>query len=94
MNRYPFEVRPLADEDGGGFLLSYPDFNQCVSHGDTIEEVFKNGQAALDVIISTLRAKGLPVPPPNQTSITSGKFFFVSLNRFINGLHDDQNDNS
>jgi hypothetical protein len=23
---YPFEVRPLAEEDGGGHLVSFPDF--------------------------------------------------------------------
>ncbi len=23
---YPFEVRPLSADEGGGFLISYPDF--------------------------------------------------------------------
>ena len=24
---YPFEITPLTEEDGGGFLISFPDFN-------------------------------------------------------------------
>ena len=23
---YPFEIRPLTPDEGGGFLISYPDF--------------------------------------------------------------------
>jgi len=25
---YPFEVRPLTEEDGGGYLISFPDFSE------------------------------------------------------------------
>ena len=62
MNNYPFEVRPLSDNEAGGFLISYPDFNQCVSDGETIEEAIKNGQEALTATIVMLEANGLPVP--------------------------------
>ena len=62
MNNYPFEVRPLSDNEGGGFLISYPDFNQCISDGETIEEAIKNGQEALTATIAMLEANGLPVP--------------------------------
>jgi len=27
---YPFEIKPLGSDDGGGFLISYPDFAECV----------------------------------------------------------------
>jgi antitoxin HicB len=74
MNNYPFEVRPLSCEEGGGFLISYPDFNQCVSDGETVEEAIKNGQAALEATIATLEANGLPIPLPNQCNVASGKF--------------------
>jgi antitoxin HicB len=65
MNNYPFEVRPLSIDEGGGFLISYPDFNQCVSDGETVEEAIKNVQAALEVTIATLEANGLPIPQSN-----------------------------
>ena len=28
LNAYPFEIRPLSAAEGGGFLISYPDFSE------------------------------------------------------------------
>ena len=47
LSDYPFEVRPLSEEEGGGFLLSFPDFAECISDGETIEEAIENGRDAL-----------------------------------------------
>ena len=38
---YPFEaythvVSPLSAEDGGGFLITFPDLPGCMSDGETI----------------------------------------------------------
>ena len=74
VSAYPFEVRPLADEDGGGFLISFPDFAECISDGDTIEEALVNGRVALKETIAALKAKKLPVPMPNSGGVASGKF--------------------
>jgi len=71
---YPFEIRPLSAEEGGGFLISYPDFSECISDGETLEEALRNGKDALKATIAVLKAKGLPVPAPNSGGIASGKF--------------------
>ncbi len=71
---YPFEVRPLTTEEGGGFLISYPDFSDCFSDGDTVEEALENGKDALKSTIAALKAKDIPVPAPNGGSGASGKF--------------------
>jgi antitoxin HicB len=71
---YPFEIRPLSAEEGGGFLISYPDFSECISDGETVEEALKNGKDALKSTIAALKAKDLPVPTPNSGGIASGKF--------------------
>ena len=71
---YPFEVRPLSAEEGGGFLISYPDFSDCISDGETVEEALKNGKDALKSTIAALKAKELPVPAPNGGGVASGKF--------------------
>ena len=71
---YPFEIRPLTADEGGGFLISYPDFSECISDGETVEETLKNGQDALKATIATLKSKALPVPTPNSGGIASGKF--------------------
>ena len=71
---YPFEVRPLSVEEGGGFLISYPDFSDCISDGETVEEALANGKDALKATINALKAKDLPVPSPNSGGVASGKF--------------------
>ena len=72
LDAYPFEVRPLTVEEGGGFLVSYPDFSECVSDGETPEEAIANGREALMETIAALEEKGLPVPAPNSGGIASG----------------------
>lgn len=71
---YPFEIRPLGPEEGGGFLISYPDFSDCISDGETVGETLKNGQDALKATIAALKAKALPVPAANSGGVASGKF--------------------
>jgi len=71
---YPFEIRPLAKDEGGGYLISYPDFNSCISDGETVEEAISNGREALAGMIESLEAWGRPVPAPNSGGVASGKF--------------------
>ena len=51
---YPFEIRPLSAEGGGGFLISYPDFSDCLSDGETVQEALANGKDALKSTIAAL----------------------------------------
>lgn len=74
LSDYPFEIRPLSEEDGGGFLISFPDFAECISDGESIEEAVASGQDALKATIAALKAKKLPVPAPNSGGVASGKF--------------------
>ena len=74
LSDYPFEIRPLSQEEGGGFLISYPDFAECIPDGETVEDALKNGQDALRATIAALEAKNLPVPVANSGGIASGKF--------------------
>lgn len=73
-NEYPFEIVPLSAEDGGGFLISFPDFSECISDGETIEEAIHNGMDALHETIAALESMGLPVPEPGSGGSYSGKF--------------------
>jgi antitoxin HicB len=61
---YPFEIKPLTEEKGGGYLISFPDFNECISDGETPEEAMKNGFDALQETIDALESMGFPIPKP------------------------------
>jgi predicted RNase H-like HicB family nuclease len=50
---YPFEIRPLAQDEGGGWLITYPDLPGCMSDGETPEEAIANGR---DAVIAWLKA--------------------------------------
>ena len=47
--RFPknrIELRPLTEEEGGGWLASFPDLPGCVSDGETPEEALHNAMEA------------------------------------------------
>lgn len=83
LDAYPFELRPLSTEEGGGYLISFPDFNECIADGETIDEAIAEGQSALAAVIATLQEKGLPVPRPGSFDAYSGKF----VQRIPKSLH-------
>ena len=63
---YPFEVRPLSLEEGGGYLISFPDFAECISDGESVDEAIENGRDALKATVAALKARKLSVPAPNS----------------------------
>jgi antitoxin HicB len=66
LSQYPFEIRPLILEEGGGFLITFPDFSECLSDGETIEEAIQNGLDALRETIAALESNGYPLPEPGS----------------------------
>lgn len=74
LTQYPFEMRPLSPEDGGGFLISFPDFSECISDGETPEKAIRNGLDALEETIAALESLNMPVPEPGSGGSYSGKF--------------------
>lgn len=67
LSQYPFNIRRLSKDEGGGFLISFPDFSDCISDGETPEEAIHNGMDALRETIAALEEFGFPVPDPNKT---------------------------
>ena len=65
LDHYQFTVRPLSKDEGGGYLVEYPDIPGCMSDGETIEEAITNGREALRDCIEVFRESGRKVPKPN-----------------------------
>ncbi len=71
---YPFVVRPLSAEDGGGYLIEFPDFPGCMSDGDTIDEAIENGKDAMTAWIAAMNEAGRSVPSSGAAHRHSGKW--------------------
>ena len=74
VDRYPFTIRPLAAEDGGGFLIEYPDLPGCHSDGDTPEQAVVNGRDAVRSYLLSCKKHGDPMPKPSSPALLSGQF--------------------
>src|SRR5882672_6701783 len=62
---FRFEIRPLAKEEGGGFLVSFPDLPGCISDGETHEEAIANAKDAFAAWIAAHEEEGRDIPTPN-----------------------------
>ena len=74
LDAYPFRVTPLSTQDGGGYLIEYPDVPGCMSDGETPEEAMANGRDALKASLRTLREFGDAIPEPGRFAISSGQW--------------------
>ncbi|HEY4115208.1 MAG TPA: toxin-antitoxin system HicB family antitoxin [Rhizomicrobium sp.] len=68
LERYPFIVRKLSEEEGGGFLCEFPDIAGVFGDGKTALAAIKDGQKALGSAVAALRETGRNVPPPGSAS--------------------------
>lgn len=62
---YRFEMRRLAEEEGGGILIAFPDLPGLISDGETYEEAIRNGREAFVEWIEAWQEMGRKVPLPN-----------------------------
>ena len=69
---YPFEVRPLSKEEGGGYSICFPDLPGCWSDGTTPEDAIENGRDALQSWLAVAQEFGDGIPKP--FSSVSGRF--------------------
>jgi len=74
LSDYPFTVRTLPAEDGGGYLIEFPDVPGCISDGETPEEAIANGKDALQAMLLTKREFHDPIPAPGAVAHASGQW--------------------
>ena len=65
---YRFTIRPLPADEGGGYLIEFPDLPGCMSDGPTIEEAITNGIDAMRGWIEAMSAEGHPIPAPTRSA--------------------------
>ena len=80
---FPFEayshiISQIPKEDGGGFLITFPDLSGCMSDGATEAEAVANGKDAFKAWVAARKDAGKEIPEPLYRPDTvpevSGKF--------------------
>jgi antitoxin HicB len=89
---YPFAayshiISQLPPEDGGGFLITFPDLPGCMSDGETEAEAVANGKDAFKSWVAARKDSGKQIPEPSYrpdiVPDVSGKF----LTRLPKSVH-------
>lgn len=68
---YPFEayghiIAPLSEDDGGGYMIMFPDLPGCISDGETMDEVLANGRDAFNSWIAAQADMKRQIPAPTH----------------------------
>src|SRR5512137_946439 len=79
---YAIEIRPLIEEEGGGFLATFPDLPGCMADGETPEEAIVDAKGAFKCWMEAQKEWGRPYPMPTASGM-SGKF----VQRLPKSLH-------
>ncbi len=74
ISEYPFTIRHLLNNEGGGYLIEFPDLPGCMSDGETIDEAIKNGKDAILAWIDAAKEMNRIIPKPGQLENQSGKW--------------------
>jgi len=62
---YRYELAPIPEAEGGGYMVSFPDLPGCHGVGDTEEAALADGRQALFACLDALRAVGRAAPEPS-----------------------------
>jgi antitoxin HicB len=63
---YEVDIRPLSEEDGGGFEAIAPELPGCRSDGDTPQEALEQIYDAIACWIEAAQEMGRPIPQPQR----------------------------
>ncbi len=63
---YEIHIRPLTEQEGGGYLATVPELPGCKSDGETQQEALANVLDAIGCWIEAAEEMGRTVPPPRR----------------------------
>ena len=43
---YPINIHPIPEDEGGGYLITFPDLPGCIADGETIDEAVAEARDA------------------------------------------------
>jgi len=79
---YAIEIRPMKKDEGGGFLVTFPDLPGCMADGGTPDEALAEAKDSFKCWMEAQKEWGREYPKPTASG-TSGKF----VQRLPKSLH-------
>ena len=82
---YIVELKPIPEEDGGGFSASIPQLGRCslLADGETIEEALKNLEQIKRERFSEYIEEGLIIPEPEKDEQAYSGKFVVRIPKYL-----------
>ena len=65
---YPIEIREMTAEEDGGWLVTFPDWNDAVTEGDDRDEALINAIDCLETMLDYCLRKGEDIPAPSPAN--------------------------
>ena len=65
---YPVHIWPIPADEGGGYMISFPDLPGCIADGNTIDEAIIEARDAFDVWAMAEREDKGELPAPKTYS--------------------------
>lgn len=66
--KYDILIRPLPEDEGGGYVGYVPDLTGCMSDGETPEEALLNTVEAMGEWLDLHTETGRPIPSPGSSA--------------------------
>ena len=69
-----YKMEIIEDQDEGGFVISYPDLQGCITCGETIESAMQNAKDAKREWSIAALEEGIEIYEPDSLENYSGQF--------------------
>jgi predicted RNase H-like HicB family nuclease len=69
---YRFAIRRLAEDEGGDYLIEFPDLPGCMSDGRRSKKRSPTASPPIRGLIEALGAEGYPIPAPSRSAHIAG----------------------
>ena len=63
---YPINLSPIPEDEGGGYLVTFPDLPGCIADGDTVEEAISEARDAFAAWMAAVQEDKGKIPVPKH----------------------------
>lgn len=67
----------IKKQEEGKFLVTFPDFEEALTEGDSLEEALFNAEEVLTLTLDGRMAEGMSIPIPNQQDAKLKHFYLI-----------------